>query len=96
MHKKRVQNAQKKIVDKDGKKRDKSKKAQASGFDSDLTKKVRENKILNELYDTNVYTERAMIERYTDYLYIVLKSRWDPFVKSKYDVWQRKEKGFVN
>lgn len=59
-------------------------------------KPAKETKILNELYDTNVYTSREMIDRYTDYLYIVLKSRWDPFIRSKYDIWQKHEKGFVN
>lgn len=52
--------------------------------------------MLNELYDTNVYTSRAMIERYTDYLYVVLKSRWDPFIRNKYQIWQKNEIGFVN
>lgn len=46
-----------------------------------------ENKVLNELYDTSTYANKAMIERYTDYLYNVLKSTWDPFIRNKHTTW---------
>jgi hypothetical protein len=26
---------------------------------------------------------------------MVLKSRWDPFIKNKYDKWQKKEQGSI-
>ena len=80
MHQKRIQNARTKV--------DTEKPVER-------TSKF-ENKILNELYDTNVYTSRAMIERYTDYLFIVLKSRWDPHTRKKYQIWQKTEKGYIN